>query len=479
MSKTGFYSAFEDRYRGSRELIKSQFGIYVTFVKPLREIYKNTIAIDLGCGRGEWLELADELGFNVRGVDLDDGMLAVCHEHRLNACEADALDTLQKLPDESVGLLSAFHLVEHMTFDKIQSLVREALRVLVPGGLLILETPNPENILVGAFSFYLDPSHIKPIPPLLLSFMVEYAGFHRNKVVRLHELSEFSITAGGMLYDMLGNVSPDYSVVAQKKAPTEVLSKFDESFNVNYGISLETIRQFFNQYTESSKLSVEQQLAQTKKFMAELNIVKEYSVQLQFRTQKLQNELAAAEWRMQQAEAMAQQAATWFFRRKLKPTREDVVAAYHCFLGREPESEMVVFGYMQKKTIGKLIASFMNSKEFRMRMHLNVSSRLEASNFFPTLKRFPGNFFVLVDHFFRIHPELRFRCVDLIRRLGFYDSFKSFYFKCLSQKYSKDSLSPIRQSIVSVSKIDQLTARASQVYVDLKTAIEHHKKGNG
>jgi SAM-dependent methyltransferase len=75
----GFYRAFEERYRGSRDLIKGRLQAYVPFVKPLLDIYPNAEAIDLGCGRGEWLEVLKGLGYKPTGVDLD-----ACHYTQLS-----------------------------------------------------------------------------------------------------------------------------------------------------------------------------------------------------------------------------------------------------------------------------------------------------------------------------------------------------------------------------------------------------------
>src|SRR6185437_6360076 len=132
--------------------------------------------------RGEWLEMLRDEGYQAAGVDMDEGMLQGCRERGLNARRGDALTALRELPDESMNLVSAFHLVEHMAFDDVRALLREARRVLKPAGLLILETPNPENIVVGTSLFYLDPTHLRPIPPELLSFAVEFEGFRRNTV---------------------------------------------------------------------------------------------------------------------------------------------------------------------------------------------------------------------------------------------------------------------------------------------------------
>ena len=83
MTENSFYRAFEDRHRGSRELIKSRLNVYKQFIEPLLAIEKNPFAIDLGCGRGEWLEVLGEIGVTAIGVDLDKGMLAACAEKEI------------------------------------------------------------------------------------------------------------------------------------------------------------------------------------------------------------------------------------------------------------------------------------------------------------------------------------------------------------------------------------------------------------
>ena len=182
-----FYREFENHHRGSRDLIKSRLNIYFPFVKPLLEFYQEAAAIDIGCGRGEWLELLTEWGFQPLGIDQDAGMLTACHELGLKVELGDAFAYLRTLPTESQAIISAFHVVEHISFERLRELVGEAIRVLKPGGLLILETPNPENLMVATRNFYLDPTHRKPIPSQLLIFVADFTGFFRVKALGLQE----------------------------------------------------------------------------------------------------------------------------------------------------------------------------------------------------------------------------------------------------------------------------------------------------
>lgn len=247
-----FYRAFEDRHRGSRELIKSRLSAYLPFISPLLAFHEPAV-LDLGCGRGEWLELLGEHGFAARGVDLDEGMLAACRERGLDVHTGDALASLRAQPNASLALVSAFHLVEHIPFDAVQELIQEALRVLTPGGLLIMETPNPENLVVATSGFYMDPSHLRPIPPQLLEFVVEFGGFARHRVVRLQEPAQLHGAAPLELMNVLNGVSPDYSVVAQKAAEPEVSAPFDAAFDMPFGLDLATLAQRYQAQHEQQR----------------------------------------------------------------------------------------------------------------------------------------------------------------------------------------------------------------------------------
>jgi O-antigen chain-terminating methyltransferase len=236
---SNFYRAFEERFRGPRETIKARLRVYLPFVTPLAAARAEPKAIDLGCGRGEWLELLREAGIDARGVDMDESMLDACRNSGLAVASGDALSTLRSLPDGSHHIVSAFHLVEHLAFADLQSLVQEALRVLRPGGLLIMETPDPENLSVGSASFYLDPTHVRPLPAGLLSFLPQHYGFERVKILRLQELPGLATKAAPSLLNVLRDASADFAVVAQKAGdPDDALGA---AFERNYGLTVEEL----------------------------------------------------------------------------------------------------------------------------------------------------------------------------------------------------------------------------------------------
>jgi O-antigen chain-terminating methyltransferase len=293
-----FYRAFEDRHRGSRELIRDRLIAYLPFVEPLLTFYPNASAVDLGCGRGEWLEVLSSAGFQPHGIDLDEGMLKACAELELEASQGEALAHLATLTNESQAIVSAFHLVEHISFEQLRSLVSEAIRVLKPGGLLIMETPNPENMVVATRNFYLDPTHQRPIPPDLLAFLPEYYGFARIKTIRLQEPRELYESDQISIKDIFTGVSPDYAVVAQKQGSEKMMDVLLPLFSKEFGVTLDSMT---SRYDNQLEITVKQSESRAQQAEARAQ-------QAEARAQQAEARAQQAEARAQQAEARAQQA---------------------------------------------------------------------------------------------------------------------------------------------------------------------------
>lgn len=268
-----FYKSLEDKFRGSTELIKERLTIYLPFLEIFKKIDQKVNVVDVGCGRGEWLQLLQENGIDAFGVDTDEGMLENAKKLGLNVELIDAIEYLKSLDDESIYAISGFHIAEHLDFELLKELVKESFRVLKPAGLLILETPNPENIKIATCDFYLDPTHIKPIPPNLLSFLPEFYGFKRTKILRLQEDKELKDSDFVSIDKIIQGVSPDYAVIAQKSAKIETIALFDEVFEKDYGLQIDTLMSKFEERLENmqkninilvtSKNQLEEQLAHT------------------------------------------------------------------------------------------------------------------------------------------------------------------------------------------------------------------------
>jgi O-antigen chain-terminating methyltransferase len=168
-----FYRELEDRFRGSRAEILDRLREYLPHLAFLKEIDPGQRAIvDLGCGRGEWLEMLRAEGLPGVGVDLNPAQAAAASELGLSVEVADFMDWLGRRADRSVDLVTLF--------------LREVLRVLKPDGALLMETPNPESLIVTAHTFWYDPTHVRPYPRELVSLLLQSLTFDRIEPLLLH-----------------------------------------------------------------------------------------------------------------------------------------------------------------------------------------------------------------------------------------------------------------------------------------------------
>jgi SAM-dependent methyltransferase len=209
------YAEFEDIHRGSREDIKGRQSAYLPYLSKA----PGPAVLDLGCGRGEFLEVLLENNYAATGVDLNPVMVRRCQDLGLPAQQGDAIEFLRSQQAKTYDAVSAFHVIEHLPSEQRLALLDEALRVLRPGGLLILETPNPRNLVVGACNFYMDPTHLNPIPPQLLQFLVEDRGFVNVTVLPLHPVPDYQRPAHDPLPEFLTDLlfgPQDYGIIASK-----------------------------------------------------------------------------------------------------------------------------------------------------------------------------------------------------------------------------------------------------------------------
>jgi O-antigen chain-terminating methyltransferase len=177
------YGALEEVFRGPFDVIKERAGEYLADVLATD---RQGLVLDIGCGRGEWLELLKEAGIDAYGVDLNEQFVAACEDRGLDVRCIDAVKHLMGVPEGSLAAVTAFHIAEHLSIDSLVELLDLSLRALQHGGLLVLETPNPDNLVVGASTFYLDPTHERPLNSEFLAFLVGTRGFVDVEVRLLH-----------------------------------------------------------------------------------------------------------------------------------------------------------------------------------------------------------------------------------------------------------------------------------------------------
>jgi O-antigen chain-terminating methyltransferase len=170
------YVGFEDRFRGSTGDIRQRVSEYLPFFEDARDV------LDMGCGRGEFLALLRDRGVEARGIDINGSMVDVCRQQGLDATEADALTYLRAQPDRSIGGLFAAQVVEHLEPRYLTSLLDAAFDKLRPGSAIVLETINPACWFAFFESYIRDITHVRPIHPDTLTYLLIATGFQHVDV---------------------------------------------------------------------------------------------------------------------------------------------------------------------------------------------------------------------------------------------------------------------------------------------------------
>ncbi|MFN4258884.1 MAG: class I SAM-dependent methyltransferase [Gemmataceae bacterium] len=205
------YVMFTNQYRGSRELIRRRQQVYLPYFLEQGPV------LDIGCGRGEFLEMLTEARIPVVGIDCNPEMIAYCQEKGFPAVRAEALEYLNQITDSSLGGIFLAQVVEHMPAEDVFHLMGRCWSKLRPGGVLVIETVNP-TCPAAYGNFHLDPTHIRPVHPELLRFFYRNHGFtvvefvlsspvvpDREPVVKIADIIQFDAT-----------VYPDYAIVGRK-----------------------------------------------------------------------------------------------------------------------------------------------------------------------------------------------------------------------------------------------------------------------
>ncbi len=178
------YRRIEDALRGGESHVRADVAHYVRLAADHAPV------LDVGCGRGEFLASCREANVAARGVDTNERSVADLQQRGFDVALAAVPECFASVADDSLGSVLAMHVVEHLPVDALFALFRESARVLRTGGLLMIETPNAESILMGASEFWRDPTHIAPRHPAALTVLAREHGFAIDEIRAVHELPE-------------------------------------------------------------------------------------------------------------------------------------------------------------------------------------------------------------------------------------------------------------------------------------------------
>jgi O-antigen chain-terminating methyltransferase len=173
------YGRFAERFRGSEEYVKSGQQFYLPYFAACRSV------LDIGCGRGEFLEMMRAAGVPARGIDLSQESVATCRHKGLEAETADLFAWLANCPEASLDGIFCSQVVEHLQPARLPEMIKLCASRLARGGVIAIETPNPECLAIFATHFYLDPTHHRPVPHPLLAFYLEEFGMGNIEVRKL------------------------------------------------------------------------------------------------------------------------------------------------------------------------------------------------------------------------------------------------------------------------------------------------------
>ena len=173
------YGRFAERFRGTEEYVKAGQQFYLPYFRACRNV------LDIGCGRGEFLEMMQAAGIPAKGIDLSQESVATCRHKTLDAEVADLFVYLENLPEASLDGIFCSQVVEHLPPERLPEMIRLCASRLQRHGVVAIETPNPECLAIFATHFYLDPTHRRPVPHPLLAFYLDEFGVGRLEVRKL------------------------------------------------------------------------------------------------------------------------------------------------------------------------------------------------------------------------------------------------------------------------------------------------------
>ena len=418
---------FKEHVCGVPELFRLRLKQYLPFLKPMSTVYPGAPVLEIGRRCEAWLDLLTGIGFQPSAVDLnnrtsqDDPIpRVVAKTQKLNdACY------FADLPANSQVVVSAFHMIESISLERLFAVFSDALRVLKPGGLLIIETVNANNMIPASQK---SPSVLRSVSPLLLSSLAECCGFERVKTLRFEATRDLLESPCGSLADVMNVVNSAYAVIAQKTADETILKPSDAAFSAGCTLNLET---------------------RTERYIDQLEV-----------------KVRQLETRAEEAETRAYQ--TWIREKNaVASAREADVRTREAETRAEEARRFLNFVYSSRSwRMTEPMRSFVS--KLRLVRH---GGRIHAKAF---IKGRGLSLAKQVLSYINSRTGFRHACKNVLKKIGLYEPVQSLYQKYIA--WQSSNIQATRKAELPRGPLIHVSPRARMIYTDLKAAVEKNRE---
>jgi len=394
---------FKERVCGVPALFKLRLKQYLPFLVPLSAAYPGAPVLEMGRRCEAWQELLTGIGFKPSGIDL------------------------AALPADSQVVVSAFHMIEPINLERLFAVFSDALRVLKPGGLLIIEAMNADSMIPASQK---SPSGLRPVSPLLLLSLAEHCGFARVKTLRFEATRDLLENPCGSLADVMNVVNSAYAVIAQKTADETILKPADAAFAAGGALNLVTRTEHY-----IDQLEVKVRQLETRAQEAETRAYETW-----IREKKAVASAREADTKTREAETRAEE------------TRQFLNFVYSSRSWRMTEPMRSFVSKLRSVRHG----GFAHAKAFIRGMGLPLAKRVLS--------------------YINSRTGFRRACKNVLKKIGLYESVQSLYQKYITWQSSHAQAT--RKAELPRGPLIHVSPRARMIYTDLKAAVEKNRESS-
>jgi hypothetical protein len=383
------------------ELFRLRLKQYLPFLKPMSTVYPGAPVLEIGRRYEAWQDLLTGIGFQPSGADL------------------------AALPADSQVVVSAFHMIESISLERLFAFFSDALRVLKPGGLLIIETMKANNMIPASQK---SPSVLRSVSPLLLSSLAEHCGFERVKTLRFEATRDLLESPCGSLADVMNVVNSAYAVIAQKTADEAILKSSAAAFAAGDALNLENRTE---RYIDQLEVKVRQ--LETRAEEAETR-----AYQTWIREKNAVASAQEADVRTREAETRAEEARHFL----------NFVYSSRSWRMTEPMRSFV------SKLRSVRHGGFAHAKAFIKGMGLPLAKRGLS--------------------YINSRTGFRRACKNVLKKIGLYEAVQSLYQKYIA--WQSSNIQATRKAALLSGPLIHVSPRARMIYTDLKAAVEKNRE---